>query len=104
MAVGEIPGEFLQRVRRDVRDDFGARGDGSTDDSDAFLRAIEWAAGASDLAPRSIFVPPGDFVLDRDNCLHPATAGVDPAYGIHFEGAAQSYSYIRLKRSSGNER
>jgi len=101
MSVGEIPGEFLQRERKSLLD-FGARGNGTFDNSDAILRAIEWVCSSA--GPRSIYIPAGDFLIDSDNVLHPDTAGVDPSFGIHFEGASQSYSILRLKSDGSNAR
>ena len=42
--------------------DYGAKGDGSTDDTNAFISAIAAATAAS---PTAIFMPPGTYVISN---------------------------------------
>jgi len=66
--------------------DFGAVGDGETDDSDAFNEATEWVGvhGGGEL-----FVPPGQYVVQDVALLE----------GVGYRGAGQLASILRLPDS-----
>lgn len=80
----------------DVVADFGARGDGRTDDSKAFADAYRYALGRVDghTGRTVIDIPPGRFLITEPGAL---LAGDDPgntAHGLRFRGSGRRISEI----------
>jgi hypothetical protein len=95
-----IAREILQRTRCYVTD-FGAVPNDGLDDSAAIIAGIR---SAIQNKTYHLHFPGGEWDVDTDNVLHPATADQAPGYGINFTGASQNYSQIVLHRESGTPR
>lgn len=83
--------------------DFGAVGDGVTDDSVSILAAVNDAAGQSvgaDASRASVYFPPGVYVLGTSAQLTPTVS--TSLQGIHFFGAGLSTSILRLSTSGSD--
>lgn len=80
----------------DVVADFGAKGDGRTDDSAAFAAAYAYAESrVSDGTGRTVVdVPPGRFLVTRPGALLDADRPRRPANGLRFRGAGLRISEI----------
>lgn len=87
----------------DVVADFGAKGDGRTDDSKAFADAYAYALSRLDghTGRTVIDIPPGRFLITRPGAL---LAGDDPhnaANGLRFRGAGRRISEIVFAPQKG---
>jgi hypothetical protein len=80
----------------DVVADFGAKGDGRTDDSRAFARAYRYAADRVwDNTGRTVVdVPAGTYLVREPNALIDATGGQVKANGLRFRGAGKRMTQI----------
>lgn len=76
--------------------DFGAKGDGRTDDSDAFARAYAHAVSrvAGHTGRTVIEVPPGEYLITRPGALLNGDTPGDPANGLRFAGAGKRITEI----------
>lgn len=81
--------------------DFGAVGDGSTDDSSAILAAVNAATGATggNSSTYGVYFPAGIYKVTTSACFTPTVAST--ARGIHFFGAGWYTSIIRYGTLSG---
>ncbi len=91
-AAGSPPGKSVV----DVVADFGARGDGRTDDSGAFEKAYRHAASrvTGGIGRTVVAVPPGAYLIRRPHAL---LNGGDPgrkANGLRFQGAGKRITEI----------
>ncbi|MFG2138139.1 glycosyl hydrolase family 28-related protein [Streptomyces sp. NPDC048650] len=80
----------------DVVADFGAKGDGHTDDSRAFARAYAYAAGRvwDHIGRTVIDVPAGTYLIRSPNALLNATGGKLKANGLRFRGAGKRMTQL----------
>ncbi|MFG2894355.1 glycosyl hydrolase family 28-related protein [Streptomyces sp. NPDC048248] len=80
----------------DVVADFGAKGDGRTDDSRAFARAYTYAAGRvwDHIGRTVIDVPAGTYLIREPNALINAGGGKLKANGLRFRGAGKRMTQI----------
>jgi hypothetical protein len=78
--------------------DYGAKGDGSTDDSDAIKAAVTAAIAGrvSGVARKEVFFPPGNYkVTKKDTLMWSPTAGTaDQIFGLRFRGAGPRVTNI----------
>ncbi|WP_104530661.1 glycosyl hydrolase family 28-related protein [Wenjunlia vitaminophila] len=76
--------------------DFGARGDGRTDDSEAFSRAYRYAASRVwDHVGRTVLdIPPGSYVIRRPAALLDGDQPDRKANGLRFRGAGKRMTEI----------
>lgn len=83
-----LPGKISPSARKaDVRSDFGAKGDGATDDSMAFIAAINsMAAGGVIEIPPGTYLIKNPLVISRDNILLRGSGGKKPELVFDFEG------------------
>lgn len=82
--------------------DFGAVGDGSTDDSAAILAAVNAAAGATNNSTSvraSVYFPPGIYLVTTTACFTPTVSTFNR--GIEFYGSGWYASIIRYGTLSG---
>jgi Pectate lyase superfamily protein len=87
----------------DVVADFGAKGDGRTDDSAAFAAAYAHAVSrVRDHVGRTVIdVPPGQYLVTRPGALLDADTPGDPANGLRFRGAGKRITEIVFKPGQG---
>ncbi|WP_326616154.1 glycoside hydrolase family 55 protein [Streptomyces decoyicus] len=80
----------------DVVADFGAKGDGRTDDSRAFARAYSYAAGRVwDHVGRTVIdIPAGTYLIRAPNALLNAQGGKLKANGLRFRGAGKRMTQL----------
>lgn len=80
----------------DVVADFGAKGDGRTDDSEAFEKAYEYAVSRvwGNVGRTVIDVPPGSYLITRPNALLNGTDPGKKANGLRFRGAGKRMTEI----------
>ncbi|MCL7490767.1 glycoside hydrolase family 55 protein [Streptomyces sp. MCA2] len=76
--------------------DFGAKGDGRTDDSRAFARAYSYAAGRVwDHVGRTVIdIPAGTYLIRAPNALLNAQGGKLKANGLRFRGAGKRMTQL----------
>ncbi|WP_182444612.1 glycosyl hydrolase family 28-related protein [Streptacidiphilus sp. PB12-B1b] len=94
-AVSAGPGG-ADRAVVNVVADFGAKGDGRTDDSAAFAAAYAHAvARVSDHVGRTLIeVPPGQYLVTRPGALLDADTPDNPANGLRFVGGGKRITEI----------
>ncbi|HZG03710.1 MAG TPA: glycosyl hydrolase family 28-related protein [Streptomyces sp.] len=80
----------------DVVADFGARGDGRTDDSRALARAYRYAAGRvwDGIGRTVVHLPAGTYLVREPNALIDAAEGRLKANGLRFTGAGKRMTQI----------
>ncbi|MGW7486117.1 glycosyl hydrolase family 28-related protein [Streptomyces sp. NPDC054786] len=80
----------------DVVADFGAKGDGRTDDSRAFARAYAYAAGRvwDHIGRTVIDVPAGTYLIRAPHALLNAQGGKLKANGLRFRGAGKRMTQL----------
>lgn len=91
--------------------DFGAVGDGTTDDTAAFAAAYSYALGffgASSLSAATIYFPPGAYLITSNNFLGSLdftalTGGYDTRIGLTIEGAGWGTSILWRPTSSSSD-
>lgn len=83
--------------------DFGAKGDGKTDDSKAFELAYKYAASRvkEGIGRTVIDIPAGTFLVTRPNALLNGTAPPRPANGLRFRGAGKRMTEIVFQPETG---
>ncbi|MEV6653438.1 glycosyl hydrolase family 28-related protein [Streptomyces sp. NPDC051219] len=83
--------------------DFGARGDGVTDDTRAFELAYRYAASrVRDGIGRTVIdIPAGKFLVKRPHALLNGTAPPRPANGLRFRGAGKRMTQIVFQPETG---
>ncbi|MGW8557838.1 glycosyl hydrolase family 28-related protein [Streptomyces tubercidicus] len=81
--------------------DCGAKGDGSTDDSQAFARAYSYAVDrVSDHIGRTVIdIPAGTYLIRKPNALLNAPKGELKANGLRFRGAGKRMTQLRFAPS-----
>ena len=88
----------------DVKD-FGAKGDGSTDDSDAIRAAVAAAISGrvGGVAQKEVFFPPGNYKVTKKDTLmwSPTTGTADQIFGLRFRGAGPRVTNIDFVTSFG---
>jgi hypothetical protein len=81
----------------DVKD-YGATGDGTTDDSDAIRAAVAAAISGrvSGVARKEVFFPPGNYKVTKKDTLmwSPTTGTADQIFGLRFRGAGPRVTNI----------
>jgi hypothetical protein len=81
----------------DVKD-YGAKGDGVTDDSDAIKAAVTAAISgrASGIVKKDIFFPPGNYKVTKKDTLmwSPTTGTADQIFGLRFRGSGPRVTNI----------
>jgi hypothetical protein len=86
--------------------DFGAKGDGHTDDSAAFAAAYAYAVSrVSDHVGRTlIHVPPGQYLVTRPGAMLNGDTPTDPANGLRFVGGGKRMTEIvfRPEQATGS--
>ncbi|MFC7381454.1 glycosyl hydrolase family 28-related protein [Sphaerisporangium rhizosphaerae] len=86
----------------DVKD-YGAKGDGVTDDSDAIRAAVAAAiAGrASGVVRKDVFFPPGNYKVTKKDTLmwSPTSGSADQVFGLRFRGAGPRVTNIDFATS-----
>jgi hypothetical protein len=87
----------------DVVADFGAKGDGTTDDSQAFADAYAYAVSRLDghTGRTVIDIPPGKFLITRPGALLAGDAPEKSANGLRFRGSGRRISEIVFAPGSG---
>jgi len=93
--------------------DFGAKGDGVTDDSDAFAAAIKavWdnytqltyveAGGDGSRRPNAkIYIPAGSYIITKPESMMPSRYSSTPFVGLVFEGDGRYATFIFFKPTS----
>jgi len=104
---------YASIVRLNVKAQFGAKGDGITDDSAAFLAALHAAKAAARSLPAflsyidkvggvAIEVPAGDYLITTTGGLLGAEALATKVAGIKFVGAGYDISNIIFKPASAD--
>jgi hypothetical protein len=80
----------------DVVSDFGAKGDGTTDDSKAFAAAYAYAEGRlQDHTGRTVIdIPPGKFLITEPGALLAGDSPGNAANGLRFRGSGLRISEI----------
>ncbi|MEE1940346.1 glycosyl hydrolase family 28-related protein [Streptomyces sp. TRM 70361] len=80
----------------DVVTDFGARGDGRTDDSRAFVRAYRYAAGRvwNGTGRTVVDIPAGVYLIREPDALIGASGGRPKANGLRFRGAGKRMTQL----------
>jgi len=71
-----------QRERVSVKD-FGAKGDGITDDTSAFLNAVTYLSGAADSRGGTLHIPAGTYVVNESIAF---TANADGLHNVFVQG------------------
>ncbi|GAA3534709.1 hypothetical protein GCM10022419_012730 [Nonomuraea rosea] len=81
----------------DVKD-YGAKGDGTTDDSDAIKAAVTAAlSGRSNgVVRKEVFFPPGNYKITKKDTLmwSPTTGNADQVFGLRFRGSGPRVTNI----------
>ncbi len=87
-----------------VTADFGAKGDGRTDDSDAFARAYAHAVSrvAGHTGRTVVDVPPGEYLITRPGALLDGATPDKPANGLRFRGAGKRITQIVFRPDSAD--
>ncbi|WP_369246699.1 glycosyl hydrolase family 28-related protein [Streptomyces sp. R41] len=83
--------------------DFGATGDGRTDDGGAFEMAYRYAVSRTDrgVGRTVIDIPPGNFLVKSPNALMNGTAPERPVNGLRFRGAGKGITTIVFQPEAG---
>ncbi|WP_455359764.1 glycosyl hydrolase family 28-related protein [Streptomyces sp. SYSU K21746] len=83
--------------------DFGATGDGETDDTRAFELAYRYAASrvTEGIGRTVIDIPAGTFLVTRAHALLNGTAPPRPANGLRFRGAGKRMTQIVFQPETG---
>lgn len=80
--------------------DHGARGDGSTDDSDAIRAAVAEAISGrvSGAAQKEVYFPPGNYRITKQDTLmwSPTTGTADQIFGLRFRGGGPRVTTIKF--------
>ena len=90
-AVRTVLGRMLDWVN--VKD-FGAIGDGATDDTTAFINCLAYCQTAG----KAMFLPDGTYLIDEVNYGHPAGAQFSPS----IYGSGRNTTFIKKKTADGN--
>jgi hypothetical protein len=83
--------------------DFGAKGDGRTDDSAAFAAAYAYAVSRVDqhVGRTLIEVPPGQYLVTRPGALLNGDTPANPANGLRFVGGGKRITEIVFRPAQG---
>lgn len=95
----------------DLKADFGAAGDGVTDDSAAFDKAMRAALaffGASSLSAATIYIPPGNYLITATNFLGAIEfttlpGGYDTRWNLTIRGAGWGSNIVWRPTSVGTD-
>lgn len=89
----------------DVVADFGAKGDGRTDDSEAFEKAYRYAVSRvwGNVGRTVIDVPPGSYLITRPGALLNGDQPDRKANGLRFRGAGKRMSEILFRPASAQD-
>lgn len=89
----------------DVVADFGAKGDGRTDDSEAFEKAYELAASRiwGNVGRTVIDIPPGSYLITRPNALLNGTDPAKKANGLRFRGSGKRMTEIVFRPENAED-
>lgn len=82
-------GRYLRQMVDEIANvrHFGARGDGVTDDTNAFRRCVQWAIETASIRQtRKVRIPRGQYVTVGGNIFAPAANNFNSKWGMHFEG------------------
>ncbi|GGW44089.1 hypothetical protein GCM10010503_21010 [Streptomyces lucensis JCM 4490] len=83
--------------------DLGARGDGRTDDTEAFEAAYSFAAAhvSSGVGRVVVEIPAGDYLITRPHALLNGTAPPRPASGLRFCGTGKRMTSLVFRPETG---